>query len=111
MINYLHELSGISNLINKEIWENRKDIDLNKETHKAFAFYMTGLEHSLQKMIIDLIEETEEFKGFYEDFKSKDHRVYDKHLKKARKNEEVAREIYNKILGHMNQSNTSKKLV
>lgn len=56
---YLHELSGIVSVINKEIWENRKDIDLNKETHKAFAFYMTGLEYALHKMIIDLIEESE----------------------------------------------------
>ena len=42
LLNYFYELTGIATIINKQIWENRKDSDLNKETHKAFAFYMTG---------------------------------------------------------------------
>lgn len=91
LLHYLNELAGIANIINKEIWDNRKDIDLNKETHKAFAFYMTGLEHALHKMIVDLIEETDEFVGFYQGYRSKDKTTYEKTLTKAKKNEEVTR--------------------
>lgn len=72
---------------------------------------MTGLEHALHKMIIDLIEETEEFQGFYDGYRSKDKNVYEKCLAKSKKNEEVSREVYKKIHGHLSQNSSTKKLV
>lgn len=52
---------------------------------------MTGLEYSIHKMIVDLIEETEEFRGFYNGHRSNDKATYEKFMKKSMKNQAVTK--------------------